>query len=89
MQRQYEGSCISRFRTRFNNYHSCHRKCCRGHCVIQGSFHAHFMLDGHCCTHESEIIIIDKWRNKQETRKKSFFGNVSVTHLYRMVLLSE
>ena len=36
-----------------------------------------------------EIILIDKGRNKQETRKKSFFGNISLTHLYRMVSMSE
>ena len=46
-KKQYVGSCITRFRTRFNNYRSCHRKFCRGHSVIQVSFHAHFMLDGH------------------------------------------
>ena len=29
--------------------------------------------------------LIDKGRNKQETRKNSFFGNIILTHLYRMV----
>ena len=32
--KQYVGSCINRFRTRFNNYRSCYRKFCRGHSVI-------------------------------------------------------
>ena len=72
-KKQYVGSCITRFRTRFNNYRSCHRKFCRGHSVIQVSFHAHFMLDGHCGIDDWEIILIVKGRNKQETRKKSFF----------------
>ena len=46
------------------------------HSVFQISFHAHFMLDEHCGIDDWEIILIDK-----ETRKKSFFGNVSLTHL--------
>ena len=89
-KKHYVGSCITRFRTRFNNYRSCHRKFYRGRSVIHVSFHAHFMLDGHCGIDDWEIILIDKGRNKQETRKKkSFFGNISLTHLYRMVSMSE
>ena len=61
-----------KFHSRFNNYCSCHRKFCRGHSVIQVSFHAHFMLDGHC-TDNWEIMLIDKGRNKLETRKKRPF----------------
>ena len=38
------------------------------------------MLDGHCGIHDWEIILIDKGRNKQEVRKKSFWGNISWTH---------
>ena len=72
-KKQYLRSCITRFRTRFNNYCSCHRKFCRGHSVIQVLFHAHFMLDGHCGIDDWEIILIDKGRNKQETRKKEPF----------------
>ena len=86
---QYIGSCITRFRTSFNNYRSCHRKLCRGQCVIQVSFHARFMLYGHCGINDWEIALIDKGHNKQETRKKSFFGNISLTSLYRMVSMSE
>ena len=37
---------------------------------IQVSFHAHFMLDRHCGIDDWEIILIDKGRNKQQTRKK-------------------
>ena len=55
-QKQFAGSCITRFWTRFNKYRSCQRKFCRGHSVIQVSFQAHF--------------IIDDERNKQETKKK-------------------
>ena len=33
--------------------------------------------------------LIDEWCNKQETRKKNFFGNISLTHLYRIVLMSK
>ena len=69
-KKQYIGSCVTRLCTHFNNYRSCHRKFCRGHCVIQVSFHAHFMLDGHCSIDDWEIILIDKTCNKQETRKK-------------------
>ena len=46
---------------------------CSGHSVIQVSFHAHFMLDGHCGINDWEIILIDKGCNKQETRKKDLF----------------
>ena len=88
-KKQYVGSCITRFRKRFNNYRSCHRKFCWGHSVIQVSFHTHFMLDEHTGFNDWEITLIDKGRNKQETRKKSFFGNISLTHLYRMVSMSE
>ena len=31
------------------------------------------MLDGHCGIDDWEIILIDKGRNKQETRKKELF----------------
>ena len=72
-KKQYIGSCFTRFRTRFNNYCSCHRKFCRAHSVIQVSFHAHFMLVGHFGIDDWEIILIDKGRNKQETRKKELF----------------
>ena len=44
-----------------------------GHSVIQVSFHAHFMLNGYCGIDEQKIILIDKGRNKQETRKKELF----------------
>ena len=60
-QKQYVGSCITRFGTRFNKYRSCHRKFCRGHSVIQVSFQAHF--------------IIDEERNKQETKKNNSKSN--------------
>ena len=33
-KKQCLGSCITRFRTHFNNYRSCHRKFSRGHSVI-------------------------------------------------------
>ena len=72
-KKQYVGSCITRFRTCINNYHTCHRKFCRGHSVIKFSFHAHFLLDGHCGIDNWEIILIDKGLNKQETRKKELF----------------
>ena len=72
-KKHYVGSCITRFRTRFNNYRSCHRKFYRDRSVIHVSFHAHFMLDGHCGIDDWEIILIDKGRNKQETRKKKAF----------------
>ena len=60
-QKQYAGSCITRFRTRFNKYRSCHRKFCRGHSVIEVSFQADF--------------IIDKELNKQETKKNNSKSN--------------
>ena len=58
------GSCIDRFRTGFNNCHSCHRKFCTGHSVIQVSFHAHFILDGNCGIDDWEIVLFDIWRDK-------------------------
>ena len=47
------------------------------------------MLDEHCGIGDWEIILIDKGRNKQETRQESFFGNISLTHLCRMVSMRE
>ena len=43
-KKQYVRSCITSFRTRFNDYRSCHRTFCRDHFVIQVSFHPHFLL---------------------------------------------
>ena len=60
-QKQYVGSCITGFWTRFSKYRSCHRKFCRGHSDIQVSFQAHF--------------IIDEERNKQETKKNNSKSN--------------
>ena len=59
-----------------------------GHSVIQVSFQAHFMLDGHWYRRLGNYF---NWqgRNKQETRKKSLFGNISLTRLYRMVTMSK
>ena len=48
MQKTVCTSCLTRFRTRFSNDRSCHRKFCKGHSVIQVLFHAHFILDGNC-----------------------------------------
>ena len=61
------------FRTRFNNYLSCHRKFRRDHSVIQVPSHTLFILDGHCGIDNWEISLIDKSCNKQETRRKEFF----------------
>ena len=47
------------------------------------------MLDGHCGINDSEIILIDKGRNKKETTKKDLLGNISMTHLYRIFSMSE
>ena len=89
VQKHYVGSCITMFHTRFNNYCSCHKKFCRRHSVIQVSFHNHFMLRGHCDIDDWEIILIDEGCNKQKTRGNSVFGNISLTHLYHMVSMSE
>ena len=63
-EKQYVGSCVTRFHTHFNNCRSCHMKFCRDHSVIQVSFHAHFMLEGHFGINDWDIILIDKGRNK-------------------------
>ena len=56
LKKQYEGSCITKFRTRFNKYRSCHKKSCRDHSVIQPLSHAHFMLDEHCGINEWKLF---------------------------------
>ena len=58
---------------RYFYYRSCHRKFCWGHSFIQVSFHAYFMLHRHCSIDNWEIILIEKERNKQKTRKKITF----------------
>ena len=47
------------------------------------------MLDRRCSIDDWEIVFIGKGRNKQEARKKSFFGNISLKSLYRMVSMSQ
>ena len=48
------------------------------------------MSDGHCGIDDWGIFLIDKGRNKQETRKKKIFsGNIILISLYRMVSVSE
>ena len=88
-KKQYVGSCITRFHKHFNNYRSCHRKFFRDHSVIQVSFHAHFMQDGHCGIDDWKIILIDKGVINRKLDKESFFGNISLTLLYRMASMSE
>ena len=66
------GSCIAGFLTHFNNYHSYYNKFCKGHFVIQVSFHALF-LDGNCGIDDWEIILIDIGRHEQESRRKVLF----------------
>ena len=46
-KQQFVESCLVRFHRRFNNYRNCDWKFRKDHSVIQISFHAHFMLDGH------------------------------------------
>ena len=49
------------------------------------------MLDGHCGIDDWEITFIEKGRNKleQKLEQKSFFDNTSLTHLHRMVSMSD
>ena len=79
---QNVGSTVNKYRTRFNNYKSVHRKfrnqTTKGHskgkqAFCQEKFHKHFCSDGHSGIEDWEIILIDKATSKEELRHKELF----------------
>ena len=73
-RKQCVGSCITRFRTRFNNYRSRHRKFCKGHSVTHVSVYANFMLDGHCSIDDiGKLLSLIKGVISTKLEKKKLF----------------
>ena len=70
---QYVGSTSTKFRARFNNYKSAHRKYSLGHSVPQASFHAHFVEEEHQGMHDWQFTLIDQAGNVDSVRRKESF----------------
>ena len=69
---QYVGSCITKFRARFNNYKSCN-KLHKTQVVNQHNLHAHFDLPGHSSFADFEFTLIDQGDNLECVRKRERF----------------
>ena len=71
---QYVGVTTDKFRYRWNNYKSCHRKVTRGEEAPQTFLHNHFLSEGHSgLLEECEIIFIDKTRPTDPTKREDFW----------------
>ena len=72
--KQYVGSTITPFRSRFNNYKSGARKVSKAYpkkCnVYREQFHRHFNYEGHNGTEDWKITIIDRVENVLELRRR-------------------
>ena len=69
---QYVGSCITKFRLRFNNYKSCYNN----HLlkiVPQQNLHNHFDQIGHMGLNDWEFILIDQGDSEISVRKRERF----------------
>ena len=69
---QYVGSCITKFRLRFNNYKSCNNRH-KTSIVPQQEFHNHFDQPGHHGITDWEITLIDQGDNEKSVRKRERF----------------
>ena len=72
-QKQYVGSASTKFRLRFNNYKSCHRKYNLNQSVPQESLHAHFKRTDHNGMEDWRFIFIDTASNVESLRRKEAF----------------
>ena len=83
--RQYVGSTITPFRTRFNNYKGGARKVSKFYpskCnVYQEQFQCHFNSQGHNCMEDWKITIIDSARNVLELRRRESYWKHSFNTL--------
>ena len=69
---QYVGSCITKFRLRFNNYRSCNNN----HKIKTGpkqSLHSHFDEPGHNGFNDWQFILIDQGDSETSVRKRERF----------------
>ena len=70
---QYVGSASTKFRLRFNNYKSAHRKYRSGQNTPQQSFHAHFSQENHNGMEDWKFTLIDQAENLDTLRRKEAF----------------
>ena len=69
---QYVGSCVTKFRLRFNNYKSCNDR--HFHKMVpQQSLHSHFDLPGHSAFSDFQFTLIDQGENETCVRKRERF----------------
>ena len=69
---QYVGSCTTKFRLRFNNYKSCHKRH-KNSSVPQQQLHNHFDEPGHSGFEDWEFTLIDQGRDLESVRKSERF----------------
>ena len=77
------GSATTMFRSRFNNYKSCHRKHVLDKVVQQESFHSHFSQLGHNGMADLQFRLIDSASDTNtitNTITKSRFGSLNLIH---------
>ena len=70
---QYVGSVSTKFRLRFNNYKSAHRKYNSDQNTPQQSFHAHFSQENHNGMEDWKFTLIDQAENVDILRRKEAF----------------
>ena len=71
---QYVGVTTDKFRYRWNNYKSCHRKIVKGEEAPQTFLHNHFLSAGHGgLIEECEITFIDKTRPFDPTQREDYW----------------
>jgi len=74
-QKRYVGQTTNRFRLRWNNYRSCHKKASKGECVPQSLFHEHFLAEDHHGLEEDCVIkLIDKSDARSPLVREKAFG---------------
>lgn len=69
---QYVGSTKTKFRTRYNNYHTCHRKHLTKR-VPQQQLHDHFDLPGHSGWSDFNFTLIDQGSSESDARRRERF----------------
>ena len=75
---QYVGSTSTKFRLRFNNYKSCHRKFLQGQTIPQHSFHSHFNQSDHKGMDDWSFTFIDRVEDITLLRKCEAFWQIKL-----------
>ena len=70
---QYVGSTSTKFRTRFNNYKSAHKRYLSNKKINQINFHSHYEQKGHSGISDWMVTLIDKAEDVNSLRRKEMF----------------